>query len=92
MDSMKETLEGDCKVRSLTKCSDVSAAKAVSTGLFDLQEYDELLQTCKDKPRASGGHNFPFKSAKAILKAAQPLPDILQATGCSTLNARKQVM
>uniref|UniRef100_A0A3P9L6L5 Dynein regulatory complex subunit 4 n=1 Tax=Oryzias latipes TaxID=8090 RepID=A0A3P9L6L5_ORYLA len=68
MDSMKETLEGDCK------------------------EYDELLQTCKDKPRASGGHNFPFKSAKAILKAAQPLPDILQATGCSTLNARKQVM
>uniref|UniRef100_A0A3B3BZ61 Dynein regulatory complex subunit 4 n=1 Tax=Oryzias melastigma TaxID=30732 RepID=A0A3B3BZ61_ORYME len=68
MDSMKQTLEGDCK------------------------EYDELLQTRKDKLRAAGVHSFPFKSAKTILKAAKPLPDILQATGCSTFNAHKQVM
>lgn len=50
-------------------CVSVCLLLCVCVCVRVLQEYDDLLQTCRDRLAASGVplHDFPFKSSKWIL-------------------------
>ncbi|MEQ2213789.1 hypothetical protein XENOCAPTIV_021023, partial [Xenoophorus captivus] len=48
----------------------VSAAQLMTSCMFDLQEYEQLLHSWKEQLKASGGsmQDFPFRPAEKILK------------------------
>ncbi|KAK5600717.1 hypothetical protein CRENBAI_011701, partial [Crenichthys baileyi] len=71
MDALQQDLDLESQV-SVSPAAQlpVSAAQLVTSCMFDLQEYEQLLHSWKEQLKASGGslHDFPFRPAKKILK------------------------